>query len=422
MNHHRSDEWQTMKMTELSESILPGFAEGNKKVQNGLIHLRMNNISTDFRLNFDLLRTISLSDDKLEKYRLLNGDIIFNNTNSQDLVGKSAIFKTEKTCVYSNHLSRIRVRKNIVRPEWVLLYLRKRWLAKDFKRICNKWINQAAIANEKIKNLELPVPSLVLQDKIIQKLIPVISFIDKKQEEYSEIKSHQDTHIENLSDNLILSLVRKNIPIANLPDGWQKKRLSDVCTIQRGRFAHRPRNEPSFFGGKYAFIQTGDITASSGRVAKFKQTLNDKGLAISRMFPKGTVVMTIAANIGHTAILDIDACCTDSIIGIKPLANQALPEYIEYTLRLFRYDLEKRASKNAQKNINYSFLKPLEIPLPDIEEQGAIIRRIEKGARSFEHFHDLTGYMHGLSQRTELNFDNLRLALLEKAFSGSSTV
>ena len=120
----------------------------------------MNNIGTNFELNFGLTRTIKPSKDQLNKYQLKQGDIIFNNTNSSKLVGKSAIFNDFKVCLYSNHLTRLRVKKELVLPEWILFYLRTRWLSRDFERMCNKWINQAAINNNKIRSMEIPVPNL----------------------------------------------------------------------------------------------------------------------------------------------------------------------------------------------------------------------------------------------------------------------
>jgi len=161
--------WNIKNLEEVCESIQPGFAQGIKNVKGGTIHLRMNNISTNFELNLDLIRTINATREQLEKYNLKKGDIIFNNTNSPDLVGKSAIFRMSYLCLYSNHLTRLRVKKDVL-PEWILFYLRGRWLRRDFKKMCNKWINQAAVNNNMIRILEIPIPPLEVQHKIIEKL------------------------------------------------------------------------------------------------------------------------------------------------------------------------------------------------------------------------------------------------------------
>lgn len=86
--------------------------------------------------------------------------------------------------------------------------------------------------------------------------------------------------------------------------GWFKSTLREIAYIQRGKFSIRPRNDPRYYGGEIPFIQTGDIPKSSSDVRYYKQTLNEKGLKVSRLFPKGTIVLAIAANIGITVILD----------------------------------------------------------------------------------------------------------------------
>jgi type I restriction enzyme, S subunit len=170
------------------------------------------------------------------------------------------------------------------------------------------------------------------------------------------------------------------------------KKLSEVITMQRGRFGHRPRNEPRFYGGEYPFIQTGDIVRASktnGHIT-FSQTLNELGLKTSRLFSKPVVVITIAANIGDTAILDYPACFPDSLIGMTPKTNELLLEYINLYFKFIKTYLEDLAPQSAQKNINYQQLAPIPIVVPplDIQQravqiyQAAIIQRQQKEQQS----------------------------------------
>jgi type I restriction enzyme, S subunit len=164
-----------------------------------------------------------------------------------------------------------------------------------------------------------------------------------------------------------------------IPKGWELKRLDSVCVVERGKFGHRPRNDPDYYGGKYPFIQTGDITKSKGKINSYTQTLNEKGFKVSRLFPRKTVVITISANIGDTAILEIDSCFPDSIIGITPIEGETISEYIEYVLRIYKKKFNRDAKKGAQKNINYDFLKPLQIPIPPtIDIQKKIVKKLDK--------------------------------------------
>src|SRR3569623_376107 len=100
-----------------------------------------------------------------------------------------------------------------------------------------------------------------------------------------------------------------------LPKGWRLLTLRELGTVERGRSRHRPRNDPSLYGGPYPFVQTGDIKAAGLRLHEYSQTYNEVGLAQSRLWPAGILCITIAANICDTAILGIPACFPDSIVG-----------------------------------------------------------------------------------------------------------
>jgi type I restriction enzyme S subunit len=109
--------------------------------------------------------------------------------------------------------------------------------------------------------------------------------------------------------------------LGDIPANWDSRRVKHAARILRGKFTHRPRNDPSLYDGPYPFIQTGAVAQAEKFVTSFKQTLNEKGLAVSKLFPSGTLVMTIAANIGDVAVLAFDACFPDSIVGFIPSAE-----------------------------------------------------------------------------------------------------
>jgi type I restriction enzyme S subunit len=104
-------------------------------------------------------------------------------------------------------------------------------------------------------------------------------------------------------------------PLYELPSSWRWRPLPELGSIDRGRSRHRPRNAPHLYGGPYPFVQTGDIKAARGLLTTFTQSYSEAGLAQSRLWAKGTVCITIAANIAETAVLGIDACFPDSIVG-----------------------------------------------------------------------------------------------------------
>lgn len=164
-----------------------------------------------------------------------------------------------------------------------------------------------------------------------------------------------------------------------VPKGWEVKKLKDIADIQRGKFGHRPRNDERFYNGEYPFVQTNDVVESVFYLKKASQTLNELGISVSKFFPSGTIIMTIAANIGFVAITNYKVYFPDSLIGINANEQIILSTYLLLQLMGYKNILDAQATESAQKNINYSNLFPLLIPYPtDKQEQKQIVERIKK--------------------------------------------
>lgn len=161
------------------------------------------------------------------------------------------------------------------------------------------------------------------------------------------------------------------------PKGFSLERMDMLVETDRGRSRHRPRDERSLYDGPYPFIQTGDIARSDGVLKTWTQTYSEKGLAQSRMWPKGTVVTTIAANIGKTAILDFDACFPDSVVGFVP-GKRIRPGYLRTFLAIIAPRLEELAPQAAQKNINLEIIRKIKVPVPPLELQDAFEERLKQ--------------------------------------------
>ena len=191
-----------------------------------------------------------------------------------------------------------------------------------------------------------------------------------------------------------------------IPKGWEVSPFGSLGKLDRGKSKHRPRNDPSLLGGKYPLIQTGDVANSKGVIKKYTQTYSDKGLAQSRMWPAGTLCITIAANIAQTGILTFDSCFPDSIVGFKP-NNRVTTEYIQAWLGFLQPRLEDLAPQSAQKNINLQMLRELDVPVPPVDLQSKFsefVKRIGNNSRNYE--------------KSEAVIDNLFNSLLQKAFRG----
>ncbi|MCP4117000.1 MAG: hypothetical protein GY737_16670 [Desulfobacteraceae bacterium] len=159
--------------------------------------------------------------------------------------------------------------------------------------------------------------------------------------------------------------------LGKIPAQWEVKRLKFVTSIFRGKFTHRPRNDDRLYGGEYPFFQTGDVAKAGKYLSKYKQTLNDKGLRVSTLIPKGTVVITIAANIGDVSILETNACFPDSVVGFKPKDN-IYRDYLFYGLGSMKEQFVGSTIKNTQMNLNVDRIGSNFITCPSIKKQTAI--------------------------------------------------
>ncbi len=155
---------------------------------------------------------------------------------------------------------------------------------------------------------------------------------------------------------------------------WRTVSLNDLGEVNRGKSRHRPRNDPRLYGGMYPFIQTGDVKAAGGLLTSYSQTYNEKGLAQSRLWPKGTMCITIAANIAETAILDFPACFPDSVVGFIADPKKSDVRFVEFLFRYLRQKIQSESvgTGSAQDNINLQTIGALELLVPPLPEQREI--------------------------------------------------
>lgn len=200
--------------------------------------------------------------------------------------------------------------------------------------------------------------------------------------------------------------------LPELPEGWCWATLPETGEMSRGKSRHRPRNDEALYsGGTYPFVQTGEVARSGGLLTRASTFYNEIGLAQSRLFPKGTVCVTIAANIASTAVLGIDACFPDSVVGVVVDDRLISPELLEMYIRTVRADLERFAPATAQKNINLEVLSVVPVPVVPIGERRELVRLLRASMASIDAFGSAIE-----AANTEVS--QLDQSILAKAFRG----
>lgn len=164
--------WEEKTIGELFDQntileIKSGFPCGkHNKSGKGIIHIRPMNVNTDGQIELLNCKYVEYNKE-YEDYLLKEGDVIFNNTNSRELVGKTACFKVDEKCLYSNHMTRIRVDRDKILPEFLSMYLHNLWKRGLFNRICHSHVSQASVNTNKLKEVKIVLPTIEDQKRIV---------------------------------------------------------------------------------------------------------------------------------------------------------------------------------------------------------------------------------------------------------------
>jgi type I restriction enzyme S subunit len=425
--------WEQRTIESICSSLTPGFAcSRSHQVEDGHVHLRTHNISTLGTLNFDLLVRIDPKMVDPMKSSLRSGDILFNNTNSQELVGKSALVDRAYDYGFSNHITRLRLKEG-VDPGFVVYYLTLLRNSGYFAKLCTRWINQAAVNTETLKAQSIPLPPLAEQKRIVAKVDDLMALCDRLEAQQQERETRHAAlaraSLARFADapttaNLDLLFhksyssapadLRKSIltlavqgelvpqdaedePVAErsvsgttgtpqsfedpfeVPSTWRWKKLGAIAQIERGG-SPRPikdylTDDPSGLN----WIKISDTSKGGKYVTSTQEKIRLEGLSKTRKVYPGDFLLTNSMSFGRPYISKIEGCIHDGWLRIYP-PTEVTSDYLYWLLSSpYVYDFFSRAAAGAVvQNLNADKVRELPVPLPPLAEQRRIVAKVDE--------------------------------------------
>jgi type I restriction enzyme S subunit len=408
---------RTVRVREVSESIQYGHTASAIARKAGPRFLRITDIQ-DGKVDWESVPSCDIVAEDVPKYRLSKGDLVFARTGAT--TGKSFLIRDCPEAVFASYLIRVRASSD-VDPRYLALFFKSPDYWQQIER-GKRGIGQPNVNGKILGEIELPLPPLDEQQRIVAEIEKQFTRLDAgvaslkrvqialKRDRASVLKAacggrlvpteaelaRKENRSYETGEQLLQRILKARrekcnrkgkykepaapnfVDLPELPEGWTWATMPQLGELSRGKSKHRPRDDAKLYGGPYPFVQTGDIRKSGGTIREHHQNYSEAGLQQSRLWPAGTLCITIAANIAETGILTYPACFPDSVVGFLQENSPIITRYVEFFLRTAKERIESFAPATAQKNINLDVLQKVAIPLPPLAEQTRIVEGLEK--------------------------------------------
>ena len=385
-------EWQVPRIKNIIQQTKNGIKIGpfgsaltNKTTEKGEynVYSQANLIASDFSFTKNTIDAYTF--EELKGYEVFPGDICLSMMGTIGKCKKVPVGIARG--IMDSHLIKIRLSESVDSRFFEYVY------DKDLGGVCfsqmqfdKKGFIMDGLNTSIVKNLFFPLPSKYEQVRIADfldsecaRIDAVIEQIRASIEEYKKLKQSVITQAVTKGIRPGRKMKDSGVEwIGEIPEEWTCEKLKYVTTISRGLFNHRPRSDERYYNGNYPFVQTGDVAQATKYITSYSQTLNELGKSVSKEFPKGTLTMTIAANVGDVAILGFDAYFPDSVVGFVP--KEGITDlYLFYVLSAMKSEFVRTAIKSTQLNLNIERVKELFVPITtSLVEQQKIIDYLEK--------------------------------------------
>jgi len=386
--------------------VHPGFACGKKDIAGGVPHLRMNNISKDGLLEMALIRRIPHDVAETQNRFVERGDILFNNTNSTELVGKSCIFTGWlERCTFSNHLTRLRPNPEKLCAEWLFMCLRDLWLQGYFAANCVEFVGQSAFNKDKLLEVKIPVPPLAEQRRLVCRIKTLTGRLEQARQARQAALAEAET--------ILTSAVSEEMERA--VESGESMELGQILTKVQYGTSVKASPEPNGL----PVIRMGNIQVGAIKTTDLKY-LQLPPVEVERYrLEKGDILINrtnSAALVGKAGLFNIEGDYLFASYLIRLCVDVAVadPEFVNYVINSEEGQAYLRGQgKDAigQTNINSGQIRKMPIRLPDLPHQREAVARLNALRGKLDE-------LLPLQREVETELAAFVPALLAKAFRG----
>lgn len=368
--------WAEIPLGEVLADASPGFACGDD-VEDGVFQFRMNNITTEGRLDLSKRRRVPRDFRNIDRFLVHPGDVLFNATNSPDLVGKTAFFPgLEEPAVFSNHFLRLRPRSPEIDGRFLTRWLNLQFLRGRFSGMCRQWVNQATVSRAALLSMRVPLPPLAEQRRIAM-------ILDKA----DGLRAKRGAALEHLGllrttifrDRFLRGLDGEPVDLAKtrsgVPDGWSWELLTEAARLATGHTPDRERSD--YWNGEIPWISLTDVRSLDGKIATATiENVSDLGIENSSAvkLPIGTVCFSRTASVGFVTVMGKEMSTSQDFVNWV-CGPRLDPTYLMWALITARRRLQSISSGSTHKTIYMRVVEQFRVLVPPIELQRQFARQ-----------------------------------------------
>lgn len=374
----------------------PGFASRDD-LDVGVFQFRMHNFTRESALDLSKRRRVNATPKQLQAQSVVAGDVLFNSTNSPELVGKSALVgHLDEPAVFSNHFVRLRTDPDRLDPAYLAQFLRWQFARGVFRAMAKAWVNQATVGRDRLEDLEVPLPPLPEQ----RRLASTLDLADALRTKRRQVL----THLEALSHSIFREMFGD--PVANL-HGIPTASIAALADVVTGNSPSRA--DADNFGDSIEWIKSDNL---GGDVAKLAdEWLSEQGRRKARIAPAGSILVTCIAgsptSIGKASLVDRDVAFNQQINAILP-SPKVNATFLLGQLKTAPELVRAKSTGGMKGLVNKSAFQSIEVLSPPLDGQQRFASRI--GAIASQA---------GATQRALAADDELFASLQYRAFSGA---